>query len=75
MLVTAVSAVHIHWYGAELSVADTFLCNDRLRKPYYGSSGPAKYHAFDAVVVVQMGMQRRHRDVVVLMLFRRKPTR
>ncbi len=56
-------------------MAHSLLGNDGLRKGQNGGGWPTQYHAFDAIIMVQMGVQRCDRHIVLLVLQSREPTR
>jgi hypothetical protein len=57
-------------YRAKLAVSDAFLGDHRLSERHHGIRRTSQNHAFNTVFVVEMGVKRRHRDLVVPMLHR-----
>ena len=59
----------------KLAVADAFLGDHRLGERHDGGGGPAQNHALEAVIVIQMGMQRGYGYIMVRVLHGSEPSR
>ena len=49
----------------ELAVTHAAFGDQRIRKTAHGSGRPAQDHAFKTIFVIEMGVQRGHRQVVL----------
>ena len=58
--------------GPELPVPDAALGHDRLREVDYRLGRPFEDHGLEAILVIQMGMHGRYRQIVVIMLHPRQ---
>src|SRR5512139_235819 len=56
-----------------LSVAHTAFSHQALRKPHDGICLASQNHRFETILVVQMHMHGGNRQIVMIMLDRRKP--
>ena len=66
------SACEVHRVK-EIAMTHAFLGDDRLREGHDGRSRTAQDHALDALIVIEMRMQRRHGHIVMAMLHGREP--
>src|SRR5450830_717163 len=66
----AVTLAHFDGHQIELAMAYAALCHDRLGKLPHIDRLPAQDDAFDAVLVIQVSVQRGYRQITMLVLDR-----
>lgn len=63
---------HLDTYEVELSVPYAPLGNDLLRELAYSLNGSLEHHRLDTLIMVEMGMHARNRQIMVRMLDNRQ---